>query len=258
MKKYACILLFYPALIFGQTFSLEKEEQEMRKNAIDGYVDKQSADLNGDGAEDFVYTYAVSDFSTLRVYLQSDGKYVRPLETLCLSYSLEAADGGQRLQIMNGECCGENPFTLWRTYTFGTGKAQLVENYVATDIDYTGNRQSLPLSTTANPYQATTLNDGYNLRFSPDMEAFEDSDPDNFMFTCLPKTNIIATLKAGTVLKVLSEQISGERTWLYVEAAEKDLKSKCDLNFDFLENHPTPAVRGWVSGRYTEKVSPAL
>jgi hypothetical protein len=101
------------------------------------------------------------------------------------------------------------------------------------------------------PYYVKTLNDNYNLRFSPDMKAFGDSNDDNFSFTCQPNTNIIATIKTGARLKVLAELPEEDRTWLYVEAEEKAIKDRCDVTeFD---KEGSPSVRGWVSGRYTEK-----
>jgi hypothetical protein len=54
MKKlFIFLLISLPAQLFGQTASLEKEEQEMRRNIVglDGKLDKQIVDLNGDGKE---------------------------------------------------------------------------------------------------------------------------------------------------------------------------------------------------------------
>jgi hypothetical protein len=251
-----CTLLFFSICASGQTVSLEKEEQEMRNSAYEGNIEKQSADLNGDGETDFVYFYAVGELYLLRVYLQSGGKYVKTFETLCSGYWLESSAGDVKLRTVNGGCCGEDPFTLKRTYTFDKNSAQLVEYYIETDGAYTEDRQTVPFSLLEVPYPVKTLNEGYNLRFSPDTDVFEESNEENFLFTCLPKTNIIATLKAGARLRVLAEQVAGERTWLYVEVEETDVKNKCKLIFDdFLEHHPSPSVRGWVSSRYTERES---
>jgi hypothetical protein len=54
----------------------------------------------------------------------------------------------------------------------------------------------------------------------------------------------------------LSEQSGGERTWLYVEAEEDALRDKCETKYDFdkSEDLPAPALRGWISGRYTERI----
>jgi hypothetical protein len=256
MKSFfVCIFLFFFMLASGQTVSLETEEQEMRNSALDGKIEKQRTDLNRDGKTDFVYYYAVGELYLLRVYLQSDGKYVKSFETLCSGYWLPSSAGDQTLQTVNGACCGESPFTLRRTFTFDKNSAQLVENYIETDGAYTKGRQTNPLSLLEVPYPVKTLNEGYNLRFSPDTDVFEASSEENFLFTCLPKTNIIATLKADARLRVLAEQVAGERTWLYVEVEEKDLKDKCCIIFDFneLAHHASLSVRAWVSSRYTER-----
>ncbi|MDR1201047.1 MAG: hypothetical protein LBL58_05360, partial [Tannerellaceae bacterium] len=110
-----------------------------------------------------------------------------------------------------------------------------------------------PPSIQEKPYYVKTLNDNYNLRFSPDMKAFSG----DIVFTCQPNTNIIATIKIGARLKVLAELPEEDRTWLYVEAEEKVIKNRCDVTdfdeFTAFKDHGNPSVRGWVSSRYTEK-----
>jgi len=123
--------------------------------------------------------------------------------------------------------------------------------------EYTDGKILTPPSFLEKPYFVKTLNDNYNLRFSPDMLSFEGSNEENFVFTCQPLTNIIAAIKLGSCLKVLSELQGGGCTWLYVEVKETAIKNKCYItDFDSISSfrdHHHPSIRGWVSNRYVEK-----
>jgi hypothetical protein len=220
-------------------------------------LDKLVTDLNNDGKEDLIYSYECAEgLICIRVYLQINGGYVKQLDIARGPYTLETFSGDKELRLTQGTCCGESPFKLYQTYRFEQASVRLVENYITTDGYYTEGRMIDPSFISERSYYVKTLNDNYNLRFSPDMKAFDFSM--DFVFTCQPNTNVIATIKAGARLKVLAELPDDDRTWLYVEVEEKDIKDRCDVtdydgDFAFAKDHGSPSVRGWVSGRYTEK-----
>jgi hypothetical protein len=258
MKKAVLFfLLSFPCYVFGQGVSVDKIEQEMREYLLNPEkLTKLAIDLNNDGKEDLIYSYKFGESLYAHVYLQINGEYAKQIEWAGGSYILEIGGNDDELRLEQGTCCGESPFRLYQTYRFEPASVRLVENYIATSGYYTDGRMIAPSSILEKPYYVKTLNDNYNLRFSPDMKAFEDSDEDNFMFTCQSKTNVIATIKSGARLKVLAELPEDDRIWLYVEAEEKGIKDRCDVTEfedDSFKDHGHPSVRGWVSGRYTEK-----
>lgn len=243
--------------LWGQGVVLDKIEQEMRKNAIDGKVDKATVDLNGDEKTDIIYFYASGELSCIQVFLQINGQYMKQIDKMCSYYTLKTSQTGKELKLIEQQCCGESPFTFYQTYRFNQTSAMLVENYIATNGEYTDGKMVTPASYLDRQYEVTVVNDNYNLRFSPDILPFEGSNEENFVFTCQPLTNIIATIKSNARLKVLSELPDSDgRIWLYAEVEEKDLKSRCNITvFDSSpsENRNRPAIRGWISNRYTKK-----
>jgi hypothetical protein len=252
-KAILFFLLSFPCLLFGQGISTDKIEQEMRVYVPDHErLDKLTTDLNNDGKEDLIYSGSCGERLCIRVYLQINGKYVKQIDRATGYYTLKTYGSDKEFQLIENTCCGESPFLLYQTYRFEQASTRLVENYIATSGYYTEGRMTTPSSFLWEPYYVKTLNDNYNLRFSPDMKAFADSNDDNFSFTCQSNTNIIATIKIGARLKVLAELSEEDRVWLYVEAEEKAIKDRCDVT-DFDEDGH-PSVRGWVSGRYTEFV----
>jgi hypothetical protein len=250
-----CLILSCSPNRNRQTVSPEKAEQEIRKEANDGEeIKKQSADLNGDGKEDLIYSYGCGEMTCIRVYLQTHSGYVEVIHTGCTDFAQQASPAGNRqLRMVENACCGESPFTSYRTFVFDRTSARLVENYIVTDEDYTEGRITLPPSLTDEPYRVKTLIN-CNLRFSPDMDVFKNSDC--IGFTLGRHTNIIAVVKTGASLKVFSELPAGERTWLYVEVEEKSLENSQVTDFDAIssfKDHWHPSVRGWISNRYVKK-----
>jgi hypothetical protein len=239
----------------GQTVSPEKAEREMLENAGDGEeIQKQSADLNGDGKEDLIYSCGYGDMTCLRVFLQTAGGYVEAIHTGCTNFTLQTSAAGDRQLRLVENSGGESPFTSHRTFIFDDISARPVENYTVTNGDCTKGRMTEPSSLTDNPCHVKTQT-VCNLRFSPDMEVFENSA--DIGFTLGRHTNIIAAVKAGIRLKVLAELPAGERTWLYVEAEETSLENSRVTDFDAISSfrdHRHPAVRGWISNRYVERV----
>jgi hypothetical protein len=254
LKHYpymALFLLSLPFQSFGQTVFLEEVEQEMWENAVDRKICKQIVDLNGDGIYDVVYSSSCGELTCIRVFLQINGKYVEQLNSGCSSYYLEK----KSIELTEGSCCGESAFISHRIFEFDKTSAHLVENYIITSTNYTEGKRTYPRSDFhKSPYYVRVLNNNYNLRFSPDTAAIINEADVNF--TCQPYTNIIAKLKIRSRLKVLAEDSDGDRTWLYVETGEETLADRCWItDFDEITwfNHQHPAIRGWVSGRYTEK-----
>jgi hypothetical protein len=131
--------------------------------------------------------------------------------------------------------------------------AGLVENYIVTNEEYTEGRKTVPSSLPDKPYYIKTLTN-CNLRFSPDMEIFKNTD--DIGFTLGMHTNIIATVKKENRLKVLSELSSEGRTWLYVEVEKKSIENSQITDSDVIStfsDHPHPQIRGWISNRYVER-----
>ncbi|MDR2823922.1 MAG: hypothetical protein LBB41_01825 [Prevotellaceae bacterium] len=243
-----CLLLSCSFNRNKQTVSPEQAEREMLENANDGEeVKKQSADLNGDGKKDLIYACGYGEMTNIRVFLQTGDGYVESINTGCTSFTLlPAAAGNRQLQLIENSG-GESPFTSYRTFIFNGTSARPVENYIVTNDDYTEGRITVPPSLTDEPYCVKTPTD-CNLRFSPDTDVFENSS--DIGFTLDMHTNIIAIVKAGIRLKVLSELPAGERTWLYVEVEETSLENSQVTDFDLISSfndHRHPSVRGWIS-----------
>jgi hypothetical protein len=226
----------------------------MLKNANDGEeVKKQSADLNGDGKDDLIYSCGYGEMTAIRVFLQTGGGYVEAIHTGCTNFTLQTSSVGNRQLRLVENSGGESPFTSFRTFVFGETSARLVENYIVTNEDYTEGKRTIPSSLPDEPYYIKTLTNS-NLRFSPDMDVFENSS--DIGFTLDTHNNIIAVVKAGARLKVLSELPAGERTWLYVEVEEKSLYNSQVTDFDAISSfndHRHPSLRGWISNRYVER-----
>jgi hypothetical protein len=247
-------LLCFSLTLSGQTVSPEKAEREMLGNANDGEeVKKQSADLNGDGREDLIYSCGYGEMIGIRVFLQTGDGYVEAINTGCTSFTLPTSPAENRQLQLVENSGGESPFTSYRTFIFDGTSARLVENYIVTNKDYTEGRITVPPSLTDNPYHVKTLTN-CNLRFSPDMEVFKNSA--DIGFTLGRHTNIIAVVKAGVRLKVLSEFPAEGRTWLYVEVEEQSIENSQVTDFDAISSfndHRHPSLRGWISNRYVKR-----
>jgi hypothetical protein len=240
------LLLLIGISLQSCTLSMEKEEREMQSACISGEIEKRATDVNGDGKDDLLYYYRVGEIHNFRAYIRSKGGYIKKIDILCGDYSIYRDDrtGDTRIRLQEWGCCGENPFFQTWTYQFDGTTVSIPENYIETYEVYTEGKKTAPSSWLDNPYYVRTLNDSYNLRFSPDMDIFEGSNEENFLFTCQPNTNIIATVKSGVRLKVLSEQSGEERTWLYVEVEEDALYDRWDKHTKHAI-HCRHGLHGW-------------
>ncbi|MDR2146808.1 MAG: hypothetical protein LBE91_10160 [Tannerella sp.] len=236
-------------------YGLEREEQEMLANSIDGKVRKQTEDLNGDGEDDIIFFYAAGETHNICIYLQYKGRYYRKIDTTCGAYSLYRVEhtGKSKIQLHDWQCCGDSPFFWTFAYGFDGLSVSIVENFITVNNEYVEDKKTCPVSLLDTPYHVKTLNSNYNIRFSPDTDSFFNKS--DVWFTCTQNTNIIATLKAGANLKVLSEQSDGERIWLYVEVRENSIMDKCETkDFFNIASRPSPSLRGWISRQYTERI----
>ena len=266
-REKVVLILFLSSFLFqacGQLTSLKELDNKMREYAKEAMgreeYDRIIVDLNNDKNDDVIYSYVCGEYMCVRVFLNMNGQYEEKLSDFCSLYSLSNDESyaltsnnilslsfEKRLHLYDYGCCGENPFFSTKIYEFNKTSAILAENYLETHGYYTKNKFLTP-SNFLKPYYAKIHNDDYNLRFSPDMEQFDDEDVN---ITCEPKTNIIAKIKVNATVKVLAEVETKERTWLYIEVEEKSIKDRCHIaDYTSWQN---PSIRGWVSGNYVEK-----
>lgn len=252
MIKISLILLLSSFLFqaFGQS-SLKDLDDKVRKYAQEA-LDREEynrvvVDLNNDKDDDVIYSYICGELNCIRVFLNINEQYEEKLFTFYTFYSLSDT---KKLHLYEYGCCGETPFFSNRIYEFNATSAILAENFVETNGDYAKNKFLTPSNFLNKPYNARILNDDYNLRFSPDMEMFDD----DFLFTCETKTNVIAKIRANVIVRVLAEFETKERKWLYVEVEKQSIKDRCRIT-DFEENSVSQnqAIRGWISGNFVER-----
>ena len=252
MKKVVSILFLSSFILqtFGQLSSLEELDNKVRKYAKEAFdreeYDRIIVDSNNDKNDDVIYSYTCGELFCIRVFLNINGQYEEKLYGLYSYFSLYSFYDKKRLHLYEYSCCGESPFFSNKIYEFNKTSAILVEDYIETNDDYVENRFLKPSKYLYKSYSVKIFNDDYNLRFSPDMEPFELND--DIFFTCDTKTNIIAKIKANSIVKVLAEFKTKERKWLYVEVEKQSIKDKCRIT-DF----ESQAIRGWISGNYVEK-----
>ena len=259
MKKIFLILFLGSFIfqVFGQVSSLRNLDDKVRKYAEEASgseaYNRVIIDLNNDENDDVIYSYICGELNCMRVFLNINGQYKEKLFAHYSSYSLSDS---KKLHLYEYSCCGESPFFSNRIYEFNATSAILAENYIETNSSYTKNKFLAPSNYLYKPYSVKILNEDYNLRFSPDMELFEDSD-ESFMFTCEIRTNIIAKIRANAIVKVLAEFETKERKWLYVEVKRQSIKDRCRIT-DFEEESASQnqAIRGWIRGNYVERSIP--
>lgn len=90
----------------------------------------------------------------------------------------------------------------------------------------------------------------YNLRFSPDTDPLKGDEKETFTFRITESTNIIAQIKMGSKINILSELIQWDRSWLFIEVDLTFLVDKDHpVNFDFKDQQ----LRGWISSKYVTR-----
>lgn len=249
MKRLNFLPLFFLLLLnhaFAQSTGLEAIEKEIKSRAIGGRFTKQMVDLNKDQKDDVIYLYECGEPKCIQVFLNINGQYKEQVNEQFTNYIILETTPKKQIYLRLLHCCGESPYSSMRMFEFNQISAELKENYVLTNKDYVKNTKFLtPLA-----YQKPTLGkvtfDNYNLRFSPDVNPLKYS----FDYGCEEGTNIIAKLKSGSVVQILSELIDKDRTWLFVEVNSSSINGKHNpVDFDFKGQH----LRGWISSKKVER-----
>jgi hypothetical protein len=256
MKHILALLLLASSLMpaSGQTVSpqLEEIERKLKEYVISGDLNRQVADLNRDGKDDVIYSCHCSESYCIWVYLHLDGQYVEQIHEFFSECELWNIDGKMLLYLQEHHCCGESPFISNRVFEFNDTQAVIRENYVTVSPLYVEDRRQLtPPFYMEKPYPVKIVNDNYNLRFSPEIRVFKESNED-FFFTCENYTNIIAKIKGNAVAKVLSALVKADRTWLFVEIESDAIRDKCTNPISF--GYKDQKLRGWISANYVEKM----
>lgn len=251
MRTLLAILLFIATNIYGQSTKLDNIENEIRANAIGQRFDKQVVDLNNDKIDDYIYLYQCAEPKCIKLFLSIDGELKEQISEMCWGYDLYTIDNKKVLVLTLGDCCGESPYLSKRIFEFNPRKTILKENYVLTNIDYTSSSSLLEpkfyLSNQA--FGKVTIAD-YNLRFSPTTDTLVDSEKNNFNYGAEDGTNIIAQIKIGSNINILSELVRKNKTWLFVEVDKKSISGKHNpVHFDFKDQK----LRGWISDKYVER-----
>lgn len=249
--KYTILFLTYFTLAFGQTSQLDKIETEIRKTAYEGRFDKNDLDLNNDGTNDMLYLYQCGEPSCVKVFLNIGGLYKEQVSEQFTAYNL-MPDGNKRLLYLRlKHCCGESPYVSNRVFEFGDSSASLKENYVLTNFEYIADtRLLMPTDYLPNAYSVKITADNYNMRFSPSTEKLSGKMKELFTYACEDGTNIIAKIKIGSTIKVLSERVEKNMKWLFVEIEKNTIAGSCNpIDFDFKDQK----LRGWVSDEHVEK-----
>lgn len=244
------LILFTPILVFSQgviSTQLETIEKAIESNSMDGFT-KLDVDLDNDGDLDYIYLYQCAEPKCIEVYLNVNQKLEKVLSEFCYDYYLHNNLLKKDLIVKLNHCCGESPFTSVRSFNFGKDVIKLNENYVIFNDSYELLEPDYFLDT---PYYVTTINEKYNVRFSPNIREYTEDEA--MLITCEGNTNIIAKLKQGSTSKVISELIKEDRTWLFVEVSSKHLYiDKCNNPIDY--NFEEQKLRGWISGGFVEKI----
>ncbi|QNK64562.1 hypothetical protein H7F33_08815 [Pedobacter sp. PAMC26386] len=244
-------LVLFSNLSFGQTPQLKEIENKIKKDAIGGKFEKQVVDLNNDGKNDIIYLYQCGEPKCIKVLLNIEGVYKEQVAEQCNSYAIRKINNQKLIYLTLTHCCGESPYVSKRVFEFNKTSASLKENYVLTNDEYTGNIALLmPLVYSENSVYVKVIADNYNLRFSPSIQKLEKEVKNTFVFGVEEGTNIIAKIKLGSTLKVLSELIEKDRTWLFVEVEKNTIGEKnSPIDFDFKGQK----LRGWISDKYVTK-----
>ncbi len=219
-------------------------ENKIKEKQINDF-EKKSKDLDGDGDDDFIYLYQCGESDCIDIYMNKEEKLTKEISELCFKYLLKE----NKILIKRNHCCGESPYTSYRTFEFKKDSINLLDNYVL----FNDSKEFLSpkeMDISLNNYDVKIENDNYNIRFSPVIREYKE---DESYFSCVPNTNIIGKLKKNSILKVLFEIKKEDRTWLFVEIKKNNLNSElCDNPINY--NYKGQMLRAWISDTFTSKI----
>lgn len=249
MKKKIIVLTFF-TISFGfcqegLNSVIKLIEKRITENSMDGFK-KLEVDVDDDNDLDYIYLYQCGEPKCVEVYLNKRNRLEKVISEFCYIYYLYEDNGKKSITIPQTHCCGESPFTSFRTFNFTKDDIQLKDNYVLFNESYELLNPKVFLETS---YYIKTINNDYNVRFSPNIRKYTQEES---MFSCQPNTNIIGKLKKNSRLKVLSTLIKPNRTWLFVEIESKHLNTTiCYSPIDY--GFKNQKLRAWISNKYTKK-----
>lgn len=254
IKSICCLVLFLPFLNYAQKNNLEAFESNLKKELGDLQTfQKHVVDLNNDTQSDVIYLYSCGEPLCVNVFLNINDSYQSVLYEQCSNYDLyKITDGKLALKLNLFHCCGESPYESIRSFEFNGKSAILKENYVKINEKYIlNNKIIVPEYSLLEPYFVRNTVTDYNIRSTPSVETLEKREIELFTYGCEVGTNIIAKINLNSKIKVLSELIQNDRTWLFVEIEGSDLNSKCNpVDFEFKNQK----LRGWISSKFITKI----
>jgi len=257
------ILLITPFLLTSQTNSIAieniiKDYKENEANPGTEFTIKR-IDLDNDNDLDYIFSFGCGEQNCLRIHLNKKGTYEKVVnefgsESFYITDSKNGKTSQLVLNAVTNHCCGESPFGSYRDFVFANDQAIVKNNYVIYNHQYYNDEDNyrltlVPETFLDKPYQASITTNGYNVRFSADL------DTHNAMFTCSEETNIIARITEGKEVTVIAEYRGNdyeERTWLYVEIpTEAMYEDECPSPISYgFENQK---LRGWISNKYIQR-----
>lgn len=229
--------------LLAQNVRIEAIEKDIKSKAIGGKFTKKIIDLNHDQKEDIIYFYQCGEPNCIQIFLNINGQYKQLLNEQYTTYILQKTGRDERLHLILKHCCGESPYYSNRVFEFNQASAELKENYVLINKEYVKDSKLLTPLSYHKPASGKITFDNYNMRFSPEINSLKYP----FEYGCEDGTNIIAKLKSGAAVQILSELVEKDRTWLFVEVDRYSIKGKHNpVDFDFKDQK----LRGWVSNKY--------
>lgn len=245
-KLIVVLLLFSYVQSQAQADQLQKIEKDIKANAMEHKFDKQVVDLNNDQIKDYIYLYQCGEPKCIKVYLSVNGILKEQITEQCWNYELFNVSHKKTITLTLGHCCGESPYLSIRSFEFSKSQAVLKDNYVLTNTAYTRSGVLSPSFYNNPPEPAVVNTNNYNLRFSPSVELLKGEEKQNFTYGISEGTNIIAQIKVGSKINILSELIQRDRSWLFIEVDPSSLIGKDHpVSFDFKNQQ----LRGWISSR---------
>jgi hypothetical protein len=244
------LLLFSYLQSKAQIDQLQKIEKDIKANAMEHKFDKAIIDLNNDQIDDYIYLYQCGEPKCIKVYLNINGVLKEQITEQCWNYQLFNINNRKILTLTLGHCCGESPYVSIRSFEFNTTRALIKDNYVLTNTAYTGASRLSPPFYNNQPEPAVININNYNLRFSPDTDLLKGDEKATFPFGITEGTNIIAQIKMGSKINILSDSFSGTdpgylSKWIPTFLVGKDHP----VSFDFKDQQ----LRGWISSKYVTR-----
>lgn len=251
MKKLLTILLLFIYIQSqAQTNQLKKIEKFIRDNAMGNKFEKQIIDLNNDQVDDYIYLYQCGEPKCIKVYLNIKGVLKEQISEQCWTNKLSSANNKKKLTLTLAHCCGESPYVSIRSFEFSNSQAVIKDNYVLTNTEYTGSSMLSPDFYNSQSETAVINTSDYNLRFSPSTDLLQGEEKETFTYGTSEGTNIIAQIKMGSIINILSELIQKDKTWLFIEVDSVSLIGKNHpVDFNFKDQK----LRGWVSSKYVTR-----